>query len=256
METSSVKLLSTAIGATALLLAASPAVAQGTDDFGPYGYTERTFESPQNMAFELRIGPYLPNVDDEFGGQGPFERFFGKENRYLFGFEVDWQALRIPYVGTLGPGLGWGMVTMDGVTFRSTGEEAEQTTSLSIMPMYLDAVFRVDVLARETPVPLVPYLKAGLGYALWWTDDGIGLSRDANDVAGEGASYGYQWSLGLMLLLDSLDQASARDLDTTFGVNNSYFFFEWYNSDLDGFGAGDQMQVGTNTWMLGLALEM
>ena len=88
------------------------------------------------------------------------------------------------------------------------------------------------------------------------TDDGIGLSRDANGVTGEGASYGYQWALGLMLLLDNLDPLSARDLDSTFGVNNSYLFFEWYNSDLDGFGAGDQMQMGTNTWMLGLALEM
>jgi hypothetical protein len=44
-------------------------------------------------------------------------------------------------------------------------------------------------------------------------------------------------------------------MDAATGVNNSYFFLEWYNSQLDGFG-GDQMQVGTSTWMLGLAFEI
>lgn len=236
----------------------APAWAQGVDDFGAYGYTEQTFETPQSAAFELRIGPYLPNVDDEFegSGQAPFDRFFGNENRYLFGFETHWQLLRIPRILSFGPGLGWGIVSMDGKTFRSNGDTAEQTTSLTIMPMYGVGVLRVDALAQKTPIPLAVHAKLGLGYALWWTDDGVGLSRDAAGVEGEGASYGYQGALGLDLLLDTFDPIAARDLDTTFGVNNSYFFFEWYYSNLDGFDAGDQMQVGTSTWMLGLALEM
>jgi hypothetical protein len=241
-------------------LLSAPAWAQGVDVMGPYGYTEDTFESPQSAAVEIRFGPYSPNVDEEFSGSGqaPFERFFGEEegSSYMLSFEADWQMLRIPHFGSLGPGIGWGMTSFDGTTFRSNGEEASQTTSLTLMPMYAVGVLRADVIARETPVPLVPYAKFGLGYALWWTDDGIGLSRDVNGVTGEGASYGYQWALGLMLLLDPFDRTSARDLDSTAGVNNSYLFFEWYNSDLNGFDSGDQMQVGTNTWMLGLAVEM
>jgi hypothetical protein len=243
-------------GLGACLAWGSHAAAQGVDNFGSYGYDDQTYETPQDAAVEIRFGPYLPNVDDEFGGAGPFERFFGDENRYLLGFEGDWQLLRIPHLGTLGPGVGWGVVSMDGRTFRSNGDAAEQTTSLSIMPMYGVGVLRVDVLARETPIPLAAHAKVGLGYALWWTDDGVGLSRDDQGVTGEGASYGYQGALGLALLLDTFDPVGARDLDSTFGVNNSYLFFEWYYSNLDGFGAGDQMQVGTSTWMLGITLEM
>jgi hypothetical protein len=56
-----------------------------------------------------------------------------------------------------------------------------------------------------------------------------------------------------MLLLDVLDRSSAVEMDTTTGVNNSYFFLEWYRSQL---GTSDQMKVGTSTWMLGLALEI
>ena len=33
--------------------------------------------------------------------------------------------------------------------------------------MALQAVLRVDVLARETPIPIVPYAKLGLGSAIW-----------------------------------------------------------------------------------------
>jgi hypothetical protein len=157
---------------------------------------------------------------------------------------------------SFGPGFGWGIVSMDGRTFRSNGEAADQETSLSIMPMYGVGVLRVDALAQRTPVPLAFHAKLGLGYAPWWTDDGVGLSRDEQGVEGKGASFGYQGAIGIDLLLDSFDRIAARDLDTTFGVNNSYLFFEWYYSDLDGFDAGDQMQVGTSTWMLGLTLEM
>ena len=36
------------------------------------------------------------------------------------------------------------------------------------------------------------------------------------------------------------------------GVNNSYLFFEWSMSNY----GGDQMNVGSNNWVTGLAFEM
>jgi hypothetical protein len=110
------------------------------------------------------------------------------------------------------------------------------------------------VLARKTPIPLVAYAKAGFGYALWWSNSGGSTSRADGRVARD-ASYGYQFALGGMFLLDSLDRDAAQEMDNSTGINNSYFFMEWYYSSLDGFGSGNQMQVGANTWMLGLAFE-
>ncbi len=242
---------------TALALAtlgAGTARAQGVDEFGAYGDTSPA--SDQYLALEVRFGPYLPNVDDEFSDAAPFEETFGNDNRYLLGLEVDWQALRIPNVGSFGPGIGWGYTTMSaGAPFADGTGLSEQETSLSLMPMYLVGVFRVDALAQQTPVPLAAYAKAGLGYALWWVSDGAGTA-EAGDVSGRGASYGYQFALGGMLLLDALDRESAVRMDAASGINNSYFFIEWYFSRLDGFGAADQMQVGTSTWMLGLVFEI
>jgi hypothetical protein len=61
------------------------------------------------------------------------------------------------------------------------------------------------------------------------------------------------YAAGLMLLLDWLDPASAKEMDNSVGVNNSYFFGELWGSDVDSF--GDGLQVGTKTWTLGLAFE-
>ena len=240
------------------VLSPSLCFAQGTDEFGGYG-RERQYsaQSPQNAAFEVRFGPYKPSVDDEFNGATPFEDTFGSSNRYLLGFELDWQALRIPKFGTFGPGIGWGYTKFTANAFLTGqgGERSEQKTTFEVMPMYLVGVLRVDVLARDTFIPLVPYAKLGLGYALWWSGDGDDGSTGADGQSGKDASYGWQYALGGMLLLDFLDPSAAADMDAGVGVNNSYFFMEWYVSHLDGFG-GNQLNAGTNTWMLGLALEI
>lgn len=252
--------MKTAVGcaaAVACALSVRPSFAQGTDELGSYGGLERRhqMESPQNAAFELRFGPYKPEVDSEFNGARPFEDTFGSDNRYLVGIEVDWQALRIPSFGTFGPGFGWGYTKFSGDALLAdgSGNRSAQTTTLNVMPMYAVGVLRVDVLARESYVPIVPYAKAGFGYALWWSSDGDGAAHGDDGTVGRGASYGPQFALGAMFLLDIIDRTSAVEIDTTTGVNNTYFFMEWYRSQL---GTGDQMKVGTNTWMLGLALEI
>jgi hypothetical protein len=242
----------------AFLTLSTAANAQGVDEFGAYGGREEHYHgSPQNAAFELRIGPYRPGVDQGVSGQ-PFEDTFGNDTRILLGMEVDWQALRIPHFGSFGPGFGWGYTkfSADALLGDGSGERSAQSTSLEIMPMYVVGVLRVDVLARDTIVPLVPYAKVGLGYALWWVGDGDGTARAEDGTVGRGSSYGYHYALGLMLLLDIVDRAAAAQMDYASGINNSYLFFEWYGSQLDGFGSGDQMQVGTNTWTLGLAFEI
>jgi hypothetical protein len=255
-----VKLAQFSVPAAALAAACSFAgsvQAQEVDEFGIYRARERgrPVESPQNFAFELRFGRYVPNIDDEFNGATPYQTTYGGKDRYTFGFEFDWQALRIPYVGTLGPGLSAGYTHFSADAFitggggqRATGEQ----TGLMIIPMALQAVLRVDVLARETPIPLVPYAKLGLGSAIWRISNGGGTAN-VNGIVGSGISWGPQGALGGMLLLDFFDQGSAKNLDNELGINNSYFFFEWYLSKL---GLANQLEVGTSSWALGLAFEI
>lgn len=220
-----------------------------SDTVRPYGH--RTIpESPQHFAFEARFGPYRPDIDSAFSGKAPYEQVFGTDHHLFFGFEFDWQALRIPMLGTLGAGFGLGYTSVS-ATARITGTSqlSSEDTWLKIMPTYLVGVLRVDVLARETPVPLVPYAKLGFGYGLYWT--GTDLGTDA-----KGHAAGTHVALGAMLLLDNFDEDASLQLDNDVGINNTYVFFEWYKSNLDGFGDTSTLRVGTSSWVLGLAFEM
>jgi hypothetical protein len=239
-------------------VAALPQVARAQDpgesdeDTGmirPYGRRVQT-ESPQQFAFEARFGPYRADIDSRFGGSGPYNHVFGSDHHLMIGAEFDWQVLRIPMLGTFGPGFGLGYTSVSAPAFvRGTDIPSAENTFLKVLPTYVVGVLRIDVLARETPIPIVPYAKAGLSYALWWTGNDLGTTA-------KGHSAGTQIALGGMLLLDSFDEDAALQLDNDVGINNSYIFFEWYRSNLDGFGDANTLRVGTSSWILGLAFEM
>jgi hypothetical protein len=234
--------------------------------FGPLPRIERRNDfSSQNMAVELRFGPYAPRIDDSTNG-AIRDGFFGDKKRFQFGFEFDAQLWRAPYVGTLGIGLGWSYTRWsalnkpctdpasscaseppDDVNVTET-DPISQKSTFNIMPMYAVGVLRVDVLARELSIPLVGYGKFGFGYALWWINDGTGIA-DFNGEPAKDTSVGTHAALGAMFLLDVLEPSAGRELDSAAGINNSYVFFEWSVSDYN------RMNVGSSTWVTGLAAE-
>lgn len=250
---------SAAVVAALLLLFISPPVqAQGVDEFGGYGGKGRVkqSESPQDMAVELRFGRYLPEVDSELGGATPFHDTFGDANRYLLGFEVDWQLVRIPHFGSLAPAFGWNITRFAAKAPFTDGNGLSATyTRLWMMPMYVVGVARVDVFARDFNIPLVPYAKFGFGYGWWWSSDGDDSAK-VDGKAGKGASYGLTWALGGMFLLDILDADDAVTADGMTGINNSYIFMEWFRPKLDGFGNSQVMDIGSSSWVAGVAIEM
>lgn len=240
----------------AALSAAAPAHAQGVDEFGGYGHRRgQQSESKQEAAFEIRVGRYRPEVDSEVEGT-PFESTFGDNPRYMVGAELDWQLIRIPHFGSIGPGFGWGLTKFSApAAFTNGSGLSSAKTSLSIMPMYLVAVARADVFPRDLKIPLVPYAKLGFGYALWWSSDG-NEPADDRGKAGKGASYGLTYALGAMFLLDVLSPDDAVTADGITGINNSYLFAEWFRPQLDGFGSSTVLDVGSSSWVAGIAIEM
>ncbi len=241
----------------ACLLPSAAARAQGVDEFGGYGSRRGVqTESKQEAAFELRFGRYVPEVDSSVGGS-PFQNTFGSSNRYMFGAEVDWQILRIPHFGTLAPGFGWGYTKFSAkASFADGSGLSDSSTRISIMPMYLVGVARADVIAKDLKVPLVPYAKLGVGYGMWWSSDGQRSAVSADGKKGRGGSFGLTYALGAMFLLDVLAEDDAKSADAVMGINNSYIFAEWFRPQLDGFGSATSLNIGSSSWLLGLALEM
>lgn len=212
--------------------------------------------SPQSFALEIRFGPYRPDVDDEFQGATPYSNVFGDSRNLYFGLEFDWLPLRIPYVGVVGPGIGWGYTSASAkAKVTGTEETSSEETSLSIMPMHLSAVARFDELMRRTGIPIVPYAKLGLGLGLWSSSVGDRTSS-VDGVTAKDTTWGLHLALGGMLALNWLDPRSAAELDRSTGINHAYLFVEWMNAGLSGLGSRPQMDVGDSTWVAGLAFDM
>jgi hypothetical protein len=217
--------------------------------------TKGPYHSSQDFAFEVRFGPYKPNIDEEPGLVGkPYEKSFGSSPRIYFGLEFDWQFYRIPGIGTLGPALELGRVSMSRDARTVTGRVSGDSYSLTIYPIYLDAVLRVDQLWRAYGVPLMPYGKLGMGIGLWDASNAIGTST-ANGVKGSGKSVGETFAIGGAFPLDFFDSGSSRAMDSTSGINTTNVYFEYYWLDLSGFGATDTFRVGTRSWVAGMMFE-
>ena len=245
------------------VLAALPGYAFAHEDDGPPPPRRNRaptrdpmeYRSDQNAALELRLGPYRPRVDEEFAnGATPFSDIYGTGQNAMIGLEVDWQAVRIPHFGTFGPGVGLQFTTFSAnAPFTNRPGLSQQASSLWILPISALAVLRIDALHLDFDIPVVPYAKVGLTYALWEARDGGSTSLAQDGVEGAGASFGYQWHAGGMLVLDFFAPQTSVDMDNSTGVNHAYVFWEWMWSDVSSLGRG--MQVGTSTWVAGIAIE-
>jgi hypothetical protein len=289
-------LLVACLACAATALAAAPALAQVAHvDDNDWRQTDRhdallNAAVPPKFAVEVRFGPYLPDVDGEFGGKStPFNTVFGNDcsggantkpvagsvkAAFYFGTEFDYLPLRIPYVGAVGPGIGWGYTSFSNnavfanvASNPSMGLCSSQSTTLTIMPMHGSVVLRADELMRRTGIPLVPYGKFGFGLA-WWrasTDSGTETCSPTSSnpaaaaacpkaVNGTGLTPSLHFAVGLSLSLNFIDSGASARLSETTGVKHAYVFGEVWSDKLTL--ATDVMHVGATTWVLGLAADM
>jgi hypothetical protein len=221
----------------------------------------KKFESPERFLLEVRFGLYHPRVDSAFSnGDSPYRDVFGDTANFEIAVEFDWQAYRIPHFGTIGPGFGAGYTNASAlaqlVNPQPNGNNlSAETTSLTIFPMYGVVVLRADVLDRALHIPLVPYGKLGLGWALWRASDALGTSVSKSGQLGEGTTLGVHAAVGLAFDLNVLDMAAARGFDNSVGVNHTYLYFEGFWADLNGFGQAHALNVGAYTWSAGVAIS-
>lgn len=247
------------------------------------------FHSPQHFAFEVKFGPYRPEIDSAPGVGSPYAAIFGSVGersdgtRYLkqpklglfTEIEFDYQFWR--KIGSLAVGLNagffrasakgfnfvesGGLVSCDPVTSPMPCERSGDSTALNVFPIALLAVYRFDLLAVRWKVPLVPYVKIGLGYAFWWIESGGGAldlasaTIDGQRKNGRGGSWGWTARPGLAFQLDVIDPPTARNMDAELGINHAYIFAELNYMDYSGFGAKNKMRLSDLTYSIGLAFE-
>ncbi len=216
-----------------------------------------------HFLVEIRFGPYWPEVDEEFEDKPnpfsendplhdlfpPYEGFFGSGAQFYFGLEFDYLPVNVPYLGGLGIAFGWGYTkTSANTRLRSDpSDTADSESSFSIMPMHLSGVFRLDYPLRHWSVPLVPYVKVGLGFGVW--------SASGPNNSNKGTTLGTHFALGGTLMLNAFDPSAAATMREDSGIDYAFIFGEWMWANLDGIGSYPLMHVGTSTVVVGLGLD-
>jgi len=235
----------------AALFVAAPATAQTSFDSPPPANKNPN----SHVAVELRFGPYRPQVDRAFDNAAPYQQVFGDSTRFMLGGEVDYQPIHIPHFCSVGIGglFGYTKATANARFSDGSGASAEDT-AFSLWMFAALAVIRIDAIARETWLPLVPYGKVGPAMGLWTASNGSGTS-EVNGKKGEGRTFGMMYAVGGMFLLDVLDRQAAKTFAAEQGVHHTYAFGEFTMAEVTGLGSSGAMQVGDRTWTVGVAAE-
>jgi hypothetical protein len=225
------------------------------------------YRSPQLFALELRIGPYSPNVDEEFdGAKTPHRDYYGKKRRVLTQVEFDYQFFRGFGSAAVGVAAGYFHETahaplepQDGQMVDYSKRSEGDTSRLTLYPLSLVLVYRADQLFRRFGIPVVPYAKAGLNYTFWTVydaNDKVVEPTGAMGGRGRGGTRGWQAAIGASLVLDFLDSGAARALDGETGINHTHLFFELTKFQVSGLGQKNRLHLSDNTWVAGLLFEM
>ena len=252
-----------------LLLFSSSASAQtywDEDEITEAG--ENNFRAHWNV--ELKAGPYYPDIDAEFGGDGPFRLVHGRRNLLMSKVEID-RFFFYPF-GQLGLTASVGFSTrtssalidngMGGpVIVNGEAEKSPDSTGFRLIPTTLGLVYRFTALDDKIGIPIVPYGKAALAYYLWWITAPDGSIASAPVVPGgerskaKGGSLGFQGTVGLAIRLERLDKDAQMSLQNELGVEHAGLFVELVYANVDGFGSDDKLTVGDLTWFGGFNFE-
>jgi len=138
-----------------------------------------------------------------------------------------------------------------GTTPSTSTTRTGSDTSLTLLPMSLLALYRFDWLMQRYSIPVVPFVKFGVNYTIWWINiDGNTASVNGDDA--KGGTFGWQFNGGAALLLDVLEPSAAKTLDVELGINHTYLFFEFVHVSSMG---DTKLNVGDTTWNGGIAFE-
>lgn len=233
---------------------------------------EPTGPKPPNWAFEIKLGPYFPNIDDEAGLKGkPYATTFGSGSSLLAQIELDHYFFHP--LGELGIGISAGYMSNGANAFIQASDadgnplpmpkctdntsmcRSADSTDFTMYPLALLAVYRFTMIADRSVVPLVPYAKLGLSYYIWRMTNFTGGTSSFNGNDAAGGTLGWQGTIGISIRAERLDPESARALSSDLGVDHIGFFAELTFADVSGLGMDKKLHVGDTTWAAGLNFE-
>lgn len=269
-------LAATATGLVLLVAGARTASAQEGGAYYDESFDDQALDEMQHKdpawTFELKFGPYIPAIDSEPGltkianasGKmvGPYELMYGNSHALMMQMELDRYFLYPS--GQLGVMLGWGYMSNGAQSFVEnpdgtvdyTMRSKADSTGFRLFPLSLGGVYRFTSLANKTKIPIVPYVKGGLDYYIWYVIKGNGnLASTMKNGSAYGGTLGVQGTIGIDIRADELDPTAAQSLQSELGVRHAGFFVEGTYAWVNGLFQSNRLRVGDLTWFAGVNFE-
>jgi hypothetical protein len=240
----------------------------------------------------IRLGPYIPDIDLQAGenaitGKGPYGAMFGdywlrnsagtleKHSR------SEWQVLpmldvdRVLWDGygqfTVGGSIGYmqksAYAYLDGTSEDEAMRERSKASrnTFRLIPTVATVGYRFTLLDDLYGIPVVPYVRGGLSYYMWWIKAPNGnVSKVCDEMSADGTcakedkayggSFGYQGAIGLAIRAERVDSDAAISMRNS-GISHAGFYAEYQYAKVDGFGNEHKLSVGDNTWFAGVDFE-
>jgi hypothetical protein len=287
--------LALAAAAAALLLAPGLAAA---DDFTPYwedpAEDDPALEGPAEVKWHagIRVGPYIPDIDLQFHQNadsklGPYQAMFGtyytddgdgviqeseKHKRRLYQIMPMLDVERIVWrgFGQIGVGGSLGYMQKTALAYTSGSNEdqgkarprSSAENTFRLVPLAATVSYRLTYLDDRWGIPVIPYVKGGLAYYIWWMKGPSGTSSVCEGPSptmctedkAYGGTAGVQVSAGIAIRAERIDADAARSMRNS-GIQHAGFYGEVFWGRVDGFGSETKLWVGDTTWFAGANFE-
>ncbi len=242
----------------------------GAQSLGPYWEDELAkaddedpFASKWHVG--LRAGPYTPAIDAQVPGS-PYADMFGGAT-VMPALDIDyvlWENLGQVAVGGSLAFMGKSANAFKEMDDPDTVERdrGDDKNRFRLIPLALTAAFRLTVLDTRFGIPLVPYVRGGLAYYLWWVEAPNGDvastcstgGTSCNEKLARGGTLGVVGSIGLAVRAERIDSEAAAAMRDG-GIQHAGFYAELQGGWVEDFGIGKKLSVGDVTWFAGVDFE-
>lgn len=241
-------------------------------------YDERGENDRPWLGFNLKFGTYRPNIDADPAAGGFYRLFFGNSDQFVTGagrklrvdFEGDFYFLRsFGLLGVSGSVGYWqasgrtrvckdagGAVVACTLATISNAELTKNSTNLTLFPLSVSIIYKLDILREKYSIPIVPYARLGLDLVLWRADSAGKEAKRRNGRTGNGSTYGWHFRPGVAIALDWLEPDTARRAFHSAGIHGTYLTFEWIFTDLSDFRSNRSWDLSDSSFLAGLTVDM
>ncbi len=173
------------------------------------------YETPRNFEFGFNFGLVIPFDQD-------IQDVYGDKGDAIYTLQAGW---RMVHELTLHAEMSYYFFEGNGVS--TTGKSTSEKYKLHVAPAELGLAYRFAFVPDQI---VVPFIGAAGSYTYWFEE------RLDSSVKNRGLLGGLTGQAGLMFLLDDIEPRTSGRLEGEWGINNTYFFYQFKYFWLNDFG--------------------